>query len=329
MKFTTFGEMHESTPIGQSLPRVDEQRAITDLERSLAALKNKYAELERENVLQQQSVEADKEEMSEEVKNFRSTLSRQSKISQVIHDEKENLERRATDYLKINRHFEDQLGDLKTENRALNEKLEFELTRNKSMIAENTDLKSQVQTYEAKILLLENTLKTMQTDVITSESSQREKERQLREVQSALKNLTDSNANAHIQKIELENYNRVAATELKVLQDKKTELTAKINIASDRLTVLRSNTTVANAENEQMINRLQETSETLNLHIENESLLQTEKKNLMSKMQLLCEEEGRLLEDIKEIQEKIRHLESENDKIIEQLSKVNDIRSHK
>jgi len=326
MKFTTFGEMQESTSTGQGMPRAEEQRAISELERSLAALKNKYAELERENVLQHQSVDADKEDTPEEVKNFRSTLSRQSKISQVIHDEKENLERRATDYLKMNRQFEDQLGDLKTENRSLNDKLEFELTRNKSMITENTELKSQVQTYEAKVLLLESTLKNLQTDVLASESAQQEKERHLREVQSSLKSLTESNANAHIQKIELENYNRLASSDLKVLQDKKNDLTAKINAASDRLTVLRSSTTVANAENEQMIKRLQETSETLNLHVENEALLQTEKKNLMSKMQILCEEEGRLLEDIKEIQEKIRHLESENDKIIEQLSKVNDIR---
>ena len=70
--------------------------------------------------------------------------------------------------------------------------------------------------------------------------------------------------------------------------------------------------------------KLQDTHETYGLHVKNEALLHTEKRNLMDKMQAHCEEESRLLEDIKEIQENIRQLENEDDKIIEQLLRVHE-----
>ena len=326
MNFTTFGEMSETLPYRTSLskPTSTPDPAVEELERSLDLLKRKYAEIEHQNDRAAGNRESALDDLSDEMTNFRSTLQRQTKLSQVLSNEKENVERRATDVLRINRQFEDSLGDLKTENRALNERLERELEKNKHMIAENSEFKGQVHGHETRLVLLEDSLKKAQREVDSVETLRRQKEKLLKDIQTNLQLISELNSASQSQKTELENYNKSAAEELLIFKDRKTELTRNLTALNEQLSGLRSANGELCAENERISKRLQEAKETYGLHLENEALLQAEKRNLIEKIQVQCEEEARLVEDITEIQANIKRLETENDQIIEQLTKINE-----
>lgn len=114
------------------------------------------------------------------MKDFSSTLNRQTKVGDTISTEKENTEKAASEYLRMNRKFESQLSELKLENRTLNAKLEEELEINQQYIKENMILKKNSDQLEKKVNELEFELKSLQKDISDAELIQLKKENELK-----------------------------------------------------------------------------------------------------------------------------------------------------
>ena len=122
------------------------KKSLKELEKSLKDLKKRYSQLDQKTKEKGIGFEE-----SNQLKEFQSTLSKQSRLSSSIAIEKENTEKAASEYLKRNRKFEAQLNELKLENKSLNAKLEAELHRNQELITENNYLKHSSDNLENKV----------------------------------------------------------------------------------------------------------------------------------------------------------------------------------
>jgi hypothetical protein len=300
MKSTTADVLKRS----QSNKRMAPTDSIFLLEKNLNTLKRQFLDLEvklkhpRPATFQPKSPEP------------RSTI---YELNAKLIRDKENIEKKAIHSICENAKLEEKVSDFKIKNSILSRELELEHSVNKRVVAENLDMKQNLDLVERTNNLLATKLDLLKEGVQEIVKEEAQKECQLVEAKVELHLLTDRNKTLQEKNQILAQETIYAKTAVEQLARDKCSLQGKVVHSEVKI-----------LEKEEVIAALSRDNETLQRQlaasrINNEALerqvvfLETEKKDIMNSLTKSYRTETELLGEIAILRTKVALLEEKND----------------